>query len=308
MMLAAAMRECGARVVEQARLSAYTTFQLGGPVPWLAECSTLASFQTAWVLACRDSNPILIGGGSNLLAGDAGLRRPVIRYVEAAPVLEIEGSGATINAGTRLDDASRITAEKGLDGLVMCSGIPGTVGGAVAGNAGAFGEQIGDRIVSVELMDAAGRVRTIRRGDLGFAYRRSALQKMSDAILRVTISLEPANPDLLLKRRQEILELRASKHPDWRHIPTAGSFFKNIEPTSKAEKRQAAGWFLEQAGALKMRAGGARTFERHANIIIAESGATAADVIKLSTMMAEAVKEKFGIMLEREVKILRDEA
>lgn len=98
--------------------------------------------------------------------------------------------------------------------------------------------------------------------------------------------------------------MRAARHPDWTRIPTAGSFFKNIEPTSKAERRQAAGWFLEQAGAKALQVGGARPYEKHANIIIAERGCKAADVFALSLQMAAAVKERFGIVLEREVRLL----
>jgi len=299
----AGLRESGAHIIDQPLLSRFTTFRLGGPAPWLADCSSLEAFKQCWQLA-RDAKPILIGGGSNLLIQDAGVGRPVIRYVETAPVMQWSGDLVTIHAGSSLDEVARITAEQGFDGLVMCSGIPGTVGGATAGNAGAFGEQIGDRIVEVELMDLQGRIFPVPREKLGFAYRRSDLQLRSEAVLRVTVALSPGDRQGLLARRKEILELRASKHPDWHITPTAGSFFKNIEPTSRAGKRQAAGWYLAQAGALSMRVGGARTFERHANIIITESGATAADVMQLSQMMADAVKQKFGLDLEREVKVI----
>jgi UDP-N-acetylmuramate dehydrogenase len=118
------------------------------------------------------------------------------------------------------------------------------------------------------------------------------------------LHLEPGDRDALKRHRAEILALRASKHPDWRRIPTAGSFFKNIEPTSKADRRQAAGWFLEQAGAKKMRVGGARTYDKHANIIIAENGCTAQDVLALSRLMERAVRDKFGLKLQREVRLL----
>jgi UDP-N-acetylmuramate dehydrogenase len=108
----------------------------------------------------------------------------------------------------------------------------------------------------------------------------------------------------LQARRREIRDLRASKHPDLRVTPTAGSFFKNVEPTSKAERRQAAGWFLEQVGAKGMRAGGASVYEKHANIIVAEPGCRAADVHALSLRMAEAVRGKFGLELQREVRLV----
>lgn len=293
----------GQAVAAGARLSAYTTFRLGGPCRYVIDCPSVDAFKRAWPQVA-DEEPLLLGGGSNLLVSDEGLPHPVVRYVAASPEIKIEGNEVIVSAGTALDDVARITGEAGLDGMIMCSGIPGTVGGAVAGNAGAFGEQIGDRVVHCEMMDRRGVVHTRTPAELGFAYRRSAIPSSGEVVLAVRLSLTCGNRDTLLARRAEILALRASKHPDWRSVPTAGSFFKNIEPTSKAEKRQAAGWFLEQAGALDMRVGGARTFARHANIIIAEPGCRASDVQKLSDMMASAVEAKFGLKLEREVKML----
>jgi UDP-N-acetylmuramate dehydrogenase len=203
-----------------------------------------------------------------------------------------------------LDDLAAFAVAQGLEGLVCCTGIPGTVGGAIAGNAGAFGEQIGDRLVSVDLLDRKGGLRTVKPEELGFAYRRSRLQETSDVVVSARLQLGSADRDALARRRREILEIRASKHPDWHATPTAGSFFKNIEPTSKAERRQAAGWFLEQAGAKELRIGGARVYEKHANIIIADAGCKASDVLALSQMMAKSVREKFGFDLQREVRLV----
>lgn len=293
----------GPTVTPHARLSGYTTFRLGGPCNQLVDCTSLEEFRTVWPQLARE-NALLIGGGSNLLVSDHGLPHPVVRYVAAKPEINVEGDDVVVSAGTLLDDLARITCERGCDGMVMGSGIPGTVGGAIAGNAGAFGEQIGDRIVSCEMMDRDGSICRRTPAELGFTYRRSSIPASGEVVLTARLRLPPGQREALLSRRADILALRASKHPDWRTVPTAGSFFKNIEPTSKAEKRQAAGWFLEQAGALNMRVGGARTFARHANIIITEPGAAAGDVLQLAEMMAAAVEEKFGIKLEREVKVL----
>ena len=122
--------------------------------------------------------------------------------------------------------------------------------------------------------------------------------------MTAVLKLEAGDPAELGKQRDEILDLRRQKHPDWRKQPTAGSFFKNIEPTSSAERRQAAGWFLDQAGAKDMRVGGARVFEKHANIIVAEDGCKARDVLELSRKMAESVKDKFGFDLVPEVRLI----
>lgn len=291
--------------IEQAVLADYTTFRLGGPCRELLDCTCEADLREALRhLHDRNASFEFIGGGSNLLVADEGLDECVLRYASEAPQIERDGDALVVGAATKLEDLAAYSVEAGLGGLVSCSGIPGTVGGAVAGNAGAFGEQIGDFVVSARLMDRSGVARDVPAAELGFAYRCSAIQRGTDVIVSVRLGLAPADRAALFDRRSEILALRASKHPDWHVTPTAGSFFKNIEPTSKAERRQAAGWFLEQAGAKDLRVGGARTFERHANILVADPGCRAADVLELSRQMAARVREKFGFDLQREVRLL----
>jgi UDP-N-acetylmuramate dehydrogenase len=151
-------------------------------------------------------------------------------------------------------------------------------------------------------MDHTGRKRWEKGENLGFSYRSSRLQLGREIVTTAVLKLEAGDPAELGKQRDENLNVRRHKHPDWRKQPTAGSFFKNIEPTSSAERRQAAGWFLEQAGAKEMRVGGARVFEKHANIIVAEDGCKARDVLELSRKMAESVKGKFGFDLVPEVR------
>jgi UDP-N-acetylmuramate dehydrogenase len=287
------------------RLAEFTTFRLGGPCRSLTTCATRLELRRAIERLSAKGEPfVLIGGGSNLLVSDKGLDAHVIRFYSEKPLIARSGNDLTVQASTRLDDLAAYAVLNGLDGLICCTGIPGTVGGAIVGNAGAFGEQIGDRVVSITVMDRSGEEREMMADELDFGYRRSALADAETVVVAARLRLRPGDRDRLRARRQEILALRAQKHPDWRRIPTAGSFFKNIEPTSSAERRQAAGWYLEQAGAKSLRVGGARTFERHANIIIAERGCTAADVLELSRLMAAKVREKFGIELQREVRLL----
>jgi UDP-N-acetylmuramate dehydrogenase len=246
----------------------------------------------------------LIGGGSNILASDEGLDATVVRYLSEEPIVSVDGGFVFVSGSTLLDRLAEFADASGLAGLTCCSGIPGTVGGGLAGNAGAFGEQLGDRLESAALLDRRGHVRDALPGELGFAYRRSGILPAGDIVISAVFRLTPGDPEKLLQRRREILALRAARHPDWRRTPTAGSFFKNVEPTSSASARQAAGWFLEQAGAKAMRVGGARPYEKHANIIVAEPGCTARDVLELAGRMAAAVHEKFDIRLEREVRLL----
>lgn len=301
----ASVTEMGVNVMPKALLSAFTTLQLGGPCKYLVSCS-VPGHLTAAVAALANSEEdfVLIGSGSNLLVSDAGLNAVVVKYSASRPLIWREGHNVEVTGATLLDDLVQYTVDQGLDGLVHCSGIPGTVGGAVAGNAGAFGKQIGDRVESALVMDHRGVVRLEGAGFLGFGYRRSKLQEQNDIVLTCWLRLEPAGRDTLWRQRQEILEMRRQKHPDWRVVRTAGSFFRNIEPTSAAERRQAAGWLLEQVGAKTMCVGGARVFEKHGDIIIAEDRCTAQDVLDLSRKMAEAVKEKFGLELVPEVRVL----
>lgn len=289
-------------------LAGCTTFRLGGPCRAFIDCRTAGELgEAVRDLRTRRTAFLLIGGGSNLLVADAGVDAVVVRFASATPDIRPTGHDAIeVSAATSLDDLARWTVEQGIEGFVHCSGIPGTVGGAIAGNAGAFGEQIGDRVLSVSLLDAAGRPGVAPAAALGFAYRRSRLQDSGGIVLSALLRAGPGDAGALRARREEILALRASKHPDLRTTRTAGSFFKNIEPTSKAERRQAAGWFLEQAGAKDLRVGGARTYDKHANIVIAEDGCTADDVLELSRRMAALVRERFGLALQREVRLVGD--
>ena len=149
-----------------------------------------------------------------------------------------------------------------------------------------------------------GRSGEVESAELGFRYRHSNLKEREDIVLSARIAMVPGDREALLKERQEILALRHSKHPDLSTHPCAGSFFRNVEPTSKAERRQAAGFFLEEAGAKTMRVGGAVVFEKHANIIIKTDDCRAQDVYELSKLMHDAVLKKFKIDLVREVRLV----
>ncbi len=298
------MTPVGAPVRPGARLADYTTFRLGGPCRRLIDCATAEQVAAAVAAARAAGEPFrLIGGGSNLLIADAGLPETVVRFAADIPDIRREDNRVSVSAGTAFDELAAFAARAGLGGLTFATGIPGTVGGAIAGNAGAFGEQIADRLVAVTLLEPDGVVRAIPRGALRFAYRDSELKGSDRIILCATLSLPPAEREGLLSERARLLELRRTMHPDWKKIPCAGSFFRNLEPTSAAGRRQSAGWFLEQAGVMGLRVGGARVYEKHANIPIkASDDCTAADVRELTRRMAEAVRTRFGLTLVPEVQ------
>lgn len=294
--------------VENARLENYTTFQLGGPCRFLAECETPDELiQTVKTLQAQNIPYILIGGGSNLVFSDNGIACAVIRYVTSTPLIEVDGHDVIVSGSTELDALARYCVDLGLDGLNYTTGIPGTVGGAVVGNAGAWGKQVGDVLKSATVLrhDGKGGVTPplqLDNADCGFAYRHSRLKETGDIILSVRFRLTEGDPLALAQERADILKKRGEKHPNLRTHPCAGSFFRNVEPTSKAGHRQAAGWFLEEAGGKNLQAGGAQIFEKHANIIVKGPGCKAQDVYDISQKMNNLVKNKFGFELIREVR------
>jgi len=288
-----------------ALLSAYTTFQLGGPCPCLVECTSPDELtQTVQKLKKENTPFLLIGGGSNLVISDHGLSTTVIRYVSKTPLIELNENDVTVCASTFLDDLALFCVNEGLEGLNFTTGIPGTVGGAVVGNAGAWGKQVGDLLKSALIFDAQGKTKTVGPDYFNFSYRHSHLKETNEIIISVTFTGMPGDPIALAKERAEIIKKRSEKHPNLTTQPCAGSFFRNIEPTSKAQRRQASGWFLEEAGGKDLKVGGAYIFDKHANIIIKGKDATAQDVYDLHLRMMDVVKKKFDLQLIREVRFV----
>ncbi len=286
-------------------LAELTTFRLGGPCRGFVDCAGPDELMraVAW-LREQDLPFFVIGEGSNILASDEGVPCHVVRFLSPEPeIREVSQGCFRVGAGTRLDDLALFAARQGLDGLSFAHGIPGTVGGAIVGNAGAFGRQISDVLEKVTLLEPDGRRLTLRADQLGFGYRQSNLKNSSAIVLEAWLRLTPGDPSALTARRREILDLRRRRHPDVRLTPCAGSFFQNVRPSSQAGPRQSAGWFLEQAGVHGLRRGGASVFAKHANIIIHTPPGRAQDVYDLACVMRQRVREKFGLSLRREVRL-----
>ena len=298
-------KECPVRILSEVPLSSYTTFRLGGPCRFFITCQTPEELETVVTHLLRNGEKfILIGGGSNLVVADQGLDCAVIRYYSGEPIVRIDGTDLIVSGSTLLDQAVVFALKQSLAGLNYASGIPGTVGGAVVGNAGAFGRQVGDTLKSVRVITPSGEIKKRSASQLGFSYRHSALKESAEIVVSARFGLSPGDQEQLRKERDQILQTRHEKHPNLQTHPCAGSFFRNIEPTSKAERRQAAGWFLEQAGAKNFRSGGAMIFDKHANIIVKTDDCTAQNVYDLHLLMAKAVKEKFDLDLVREVRFV----
>ena len=296
----------GVEAIQSAEMRDYTTLRLGGPCRAMIFCGDSQAFaDVARDLQAAGEPFLTIGSGSNLLVSDQGITEMVLRYVSTQPEISAVEDGIRVGAGTLLSDLCTYAIERDIDNFTYCVGIPGTVGGAVAGNAGAFGRQIGDELLSAEVLDFDGKIKMLVAEELEFAYRDSILKHSDGLLLAATFKTTPGRSEEILHQAREFMQISRDRHPDYRAVPTAGSFFRNIEPSSAAERRQAAGWFLEQSGAYEMRFGGARVFEKHANIIINDSpDCSASDVLDLATAMHQAVKDKFGIDLQREVKVI----
>lgn len=292
-------------------LAPLTTFGLGGPCDEYREVSSAAEIaDTLRDWTARQMPWYVLGGGSNVLVADEGVSGGVLRLTPPsdATVQTLSDGTLLCPAGMRLDDAVLQGIETDRLGLLWAelSGIPGTIGGAVCGNAGAFGVQIGDFVDKVELVRPDGRVELLPHDALAFAYRTSALQKGISVVSRIWLRATGAQSDCSAARarRDEILALRHEKHPAiGPGLPgTAGSFFRNLPPPEPGARRQPAGALLEAVGAKSMRVGGAYVFERHANILMAGPGATAADIRALAKRLQTAVRNRFGVSLTWEVR------
>lgn len=304
----------GLAILENAPLDRYTRFGVGGPARILADASSEAALAGA-IRAIRESGQphAIIGGGSNLVVSDQGFPGVVLRYTHAA--MEIGANTVAAAAGAVLQDLVDATVAGGLRGLETMTGIPGWVGGAVYGNAGAYGHSIAERIVSVRYFDGE-RVREIERAACEFHYRESIFKRRKDwIVLSVTLGLDPADSAELRATADDILAIRNRKYPP--SMRCAGSIFKNLlwdqlpEPVRAGlpaqvirEGKVPSAYFLEQAGAKGLANGAIRVAEYHANLIYNEGGGTALQIHELIAELKRRVRDRFGIELEEEVQFI----
>lgn len=295
------------KVQKNVPLSLHTTFKIGGPAEAFVSVNDKESLVKAIDIAHSFSLPhFLLGGGSNILVQDQGMKGLVIQ--DRTSGFEIDRTTKTIkiNSGQPLAEMVHALAEQGIGGLEFLAGIPGTVGGAVCGNAGAYGLSIKDVFLCAEVW-RQGVIETISVNAMDYEYRNSRIKRsVKDGhfpemvILSVilTIDLSPQIPPL--KRVEEILEHRKGRLPNWM-TGCGGSYFKNLPPLPGEERRRAAGMLLDEAGAKSLIVGGASVFKDHANVIINKGSATASEVLELAEMMKTLIREKHGIELEAEV-------
>lgn len=292
-------------VIPNARLADHTTFQLGGPCKVMIVCRNAAQITLAVsFLRARRIPFVVMGFGSNILASDHGIDQVVVRYASDTSKIEQNGTALNVDAGTPFDVLADFAVTQGLEGLTLFSGIPGTVGGALAGNAGAYGTQLSDYLVGVTLLMPDNTVQTLPKNKIRFDYRDSDIKHNGSIILSACFQLLAGDVAAMTVKRNELIAVRHGKHGSWETNPCAGSFFRNVDPTSKAGPRQSAGWFLEQSGCKALSINGAHAYENHANIITHDPNASAQDVLDLTIQMQKLVKARFGIDLIREVRLL----
>lgn len=282
-------------------LSGLTTFRIGGPAGLVCRVKNVDDAQrfleTAWNAG---GTWTCLGGGSNILADDAGYDG-VVLLVETRS-FEVRHDVVQVGAGWEFDALVARTLAERLTGLEFASGIPGTIGGALVGNAGCYGREIGDLLLEATVLRRDGKVETLGPEDFAFTYRDTALKARGDLVLDLTLALSRGSLDAAVAERDQHLADRRRKHP-WREA-CAGSYFKNLPPLTPGQRRRAAGVLLEQVGAKTMREGNALVYHKHANIIVNRGGARSADILALATRMKSAVHDRFGVVLEEEVRHL----
>jgi UDP-N-acetylmuramate dehydrogenase len=305
-------RALGDGVRTREPLRHHTTFRVGGPADYFFEARTRGELTTALATAHEAGLPcFLLGGGSNLLVSDEGFRGLVVR--NACGAVTFDGSAVHVEAGADFLDLILDCRDRALAGLAFAAGIPGSVGGALYGNAGCYGKDIGSLVIECTHSKLDGSaVETHPAAWYEFGYRDSRLKREPRVLLSCLLQLAPGDRDAIQREIDERLETRRVKHPQWRIEPTAGSYFKNLPPDwrtpgaklSPGTHRVAAGQLLEECGCRGLRVGDAAVFARHANILVNAGHATAAEVLTLAEIMKARVKRRFGVTLEEEVLFL----
>lgn len=276
-------------------LSRHTSLGIGGPADCLIFPENLTELRAVVLFAREREIPLLIlGHGTNLLVRDEGFRGMVISLQKATSYYNCSGVMVKTGSSVAMPVLAREVSNRGLSGMEFAAGIPGTVGGAVYMNAGAFGYYTGDLVEEVVTMDLEGHLNTRRRETLSFAYRWSNFQDEDVIILETTLSFKPGDSQEIEALLNSMLSKRAARHP---RQPNAGSVFRN-------PAEQGAGSLIEQAGLKGATVGGAQISPQHGNFIVNTGNASAADVLNLINMAREKVREMSGVELQLEIRVV----
>lgn len=279
-------------------LKTYTTFGIGGPADVLARPTSVEELEE--LLKFNHENNIktfVMGKGSNLLVSDKGIRGCVIVLADNFDKISIEGDYLTALSGTSLTNASLAAIDKGLAGMEEISGIPGSVGGAVAMNAGAYGREIKDVAVEIQAFDFEGNLHTFTNDEMNFSYRHSRIFDDNLIVVSAKFKLEKGDKDLITERYLDFKNRRESKQP--LDKKSAGSTFKRPEG-SYASK------LIDECGLRGFREGDCQVSEKHCGFLINRDKATCEQMLNFINHVSSIVKDKTGFVLEREVKLVGD--
>ena len=282
-------------VRENVTLAPYTTMRTGGPAALFAEPRNAQQLAHVHQWAQEKGLPLLIlGNGSNLLIADSGFDGLVIHLGRALSEVSVFANTLTAQAGASLAAAARAAAQASLTGLEFAAGIPGSIGGAVCMNAGAYGGEIAQVIVSARVLTPEG-VRMVSRNELSLGYRSSAVMQNGWVVLEATFELAPGSPDEIKATMADLAARRREKQP--LQYPSCGSFFKR--PVGYY-----AGALIEQAGLKGYRVGDAQVSEMHAGFVINRGHATSSEIYRLMQEVQRRVQAQFGVTLEPEVRLI----
>ena len=274
----------------------HTTFRVGGPAACFLTPSTKEQIREILHICQEEKTPyFILGNGSNLLVSDQGFDGVVLQVYKNMNQVTVEGEHLRVQAGALLSATARKALEAGLTGMEFAAGIPGTMGGAVVMNAGAYGGEMKDILESVTVLTPEGEQKELKNEELQLGYRTSVVKEKGYIVLEAVLSLKKGDPEAIKSRMDELKEQRVTKQP--LEYPSAGSTFKRPEGYF-------AGKLIQDAGLRGYQVGGAQVSEKHCGFVINKENATAKDVVDLIHDVQRIVYEKFQVQLETEVKFL----
>jgi UDP-N-acetylmuramate dehydrogenase len=293
------------RLLRDAPLADLTTFRVGGPADWLLDVRSVPELEIVLAAAREAEIPVtVLGGGSNIVVADAGVRGVVIR-LRLMGIEQVRPGHVRAEGGATINGLVRWTVSHGLAGLEAWAGTPGTVGGAIFGNAHYAGRNIGDLVTRLELATTDGALQTVSPSEMEFAYDTSRLRRTREILVWAEFGVAPGVTDDLRRRARESLAYRKRTQP--LAMPSAGCVFQNPDPQVDALPEgvpASAGALVDRAGLKGHRIGAARISPTHANFVVNEGGATARDIRAVVEAARSAVRAKFGIELKDEVVYL----
>ena len=298
------------QILENEPMNKHTSFRVGGPARYFVKAESIADLKAAVALSREKGLPyFILGNGTNLLVSDSGFDGTVITLAGDFSSMEDLGNGNfKVGTAVPLGRFARTALKQGYAGIHKLAGIPGTLGGAIYMNAGAYGQEIGSSCTQVLTLDSDGNLREYTTNDCAFGYRQSIFQKNRDTILSATFLLPAAATEdkTVADLEAELAECVAKrKATQPLNMPNAGSTFKRLDAGAADTPAQVApGYYIEQAGLKGKRIGGAEVSTLHANFIVNAGNATAKDILELSELVQKSVAEKFGIELKREIILL----